>query len=89
MAQPLPPVPRASVEAYRAAIAKAIAEGCDAETLTLRLTMRDESGLRRDRAVGVDEISFVGGEMRFHGVRVVSGGVQVSILDRGSADATS
>lgn len=68
---------------FRQAIVKAQAEGAGADDLILRLTLRDESELKRDPTVKVDEISFAGGVMRFLGVKVVAGGVAVSSLDRG------
>jgi hypothetical protein len=68
---------------FRHAIAAAEADGVAREAMVLRLTLRDDAELKRDPAVAMDEISFVGGEMRFLGVRVVAGGVPVSSLDRG------
>ncbi|WP_187449201.1 hypothetical protein [Caulobacter sp. 17J80-11] len=70
---------------FRHAIVTAEAEGLRTDALTLRLTLRDESELKRDPAVKVEEISFAGGVMRFLGVKVVAGGVAVSSLDRGGA----
>ncbi len=69
---------------FRQAIAQAESDGIDKKKMTLRVTMRDESELKRDRTVRVDEISFKDGEMRFLGVKVVSGGITSSTLDRGA-----
>jgi hypothetical protein len=68
---------------FRHAIAAAEADGVAREAMVLRLTLRDDAELKRDPAVGLDEIRFADGEMRFLGVRVVVGGVPVSTLDRG------
>lgn len=76
-----PPGARSTI--FRAAIAQAQNDGIAAEDLILRLTLRDEAELKRDRSVATDEISFAGGRMRFLGVTVVSGGVDGSSLDRG------
>ncbi len=76
-----PPGPR-SVQ-FRASIAQAELYGIAREDLILRLTLRDESELKRDPSVATDEISFAGGRMRFLGVTVVAGGVATSDLDRG------
>ncbi len=70
---------------FRQAIAQAETDGIDKAAMTLRVTFRDESELKRDRSVGVEEISFAGGEMRFLGVKVVSGGITTSVLDRGAS----
>jgi hypothetical protein len=53
--------------------------------MTLRLTLRDVHLMTRDPATPVADISFVGGQMRFLGVRVEKGGVDVSRLDLGDA----
>lgn len=68
--KPQPQTSRAGVEALRSAIAKAVDEGAALDTLVLRLSRRNESNLRRDSSVAEEEISFVGGVMRFLGVRV-------------------
>lgn len=68
---------------FRHAIVAAQADGLGADDLTLRLTLRDESELKRDPNVKTEEISFAGGVMRFLGVKVVAGGVPISSLDRG------
>jgi hypothetical protein len=70
---------------FRQAIAQAETDGIDKTDMTLRVTFRDESELKRDPSVRIDEISFLGGEMRFLGVKVVSGGITTSTLDRGAS----
>jgi hypothetical protein len=69
----------------REAIEKAEQDGVDREDMTLRLTLRDVSDLKRDRTIAIEDISFAGGVMRFLGVKVTSGGVEASTLDRGEA----
>jgi hypothetical protein len=69
---------------FRAAIVQAELDGVAKAQMTLRLTLRDESELKRDRSIPVEEISFIDGEMRFLGVKVTPGGVAVSTLDLGS-----
>ena len=49
--------------------------------MTLRLTLTDASQIKRDPSVPVDDISFIDGEMRFLGVKVVQGSVATSALD--------
>jgi hypothetical protein len=64
--------PRApDIADLRSAIDKAETQGIDRGDMLLHLTLRDESVIKRSRSVGVDEISFADGEMRFIGVRVV------------------
>ena len=64
--------PRApDIADLRTAIDKAETQGIDRGDMLLHLTLRDESVIKRSRSVGVDEISFADGEMRFIGVRVV------------------
>lgn len=70
---------------FRSQIEAAIAEGIAPEDMTLRLTLRDVTLLSRDRTTPVADISYAGGEMRFLGVRVEKGGVDVSSLVRGPA----
>src|SRR3569623_156902 len=72
--------PRPKIPEFRAAIAQAVADGIDRDTLVLRLTLRDESDLRRNPSVAVEEISYADGAMRYLGVRVVGGGTE-SVLD--------
>ena len=51
------------------------------DTMLLRLTFRDESLIKRSPEVGLDEVSFIDGEMRFVGVRVKVGNIPQSLLD--------
>ena len=78
--RPKPPVSPAVV--FGAQIDTALAGGVLAKTMTLRLTLNDGRRLRRDDKVPLDQISYLGGEMHFRGVRVVEGGVGVSVLDQ-------
>ena len=59
-----------TIEDLRAAVTKAEADGVSRDTMLLRLTFRDESLIKRSPEVGLDEVSFIDGEMRFVGVRV-------------------
>lgn len=70
---------------FGAQIEAALAAGASAETLTLRLTLRDASLLTRDPSIPLADISYVGGVMRFLGVLVEKGGVTDSVLDHGKA----
>ena len=64
-------------------IEAALLAGVDVEAMTLRLTLRDASNIRRDGEIPVQDLSFTGGEMRLLQVKVVAGGVDVSKLDLG------
>jgi hypothetical protein len=68
---------------FRPQIQAAVADGVSTEAMTLRLTLRDANRLSRDPTTPVADISYVGGEMRFLGVRVAAGGVPTSVLDKG------
>lgn len=70
---------------FRAEIESAEAAGTAREAMTLHLTLRDASNIRRDNDLAMEDISFVGGEMRLLKVKVVSGGVAASRLDLGEA----
>ncbi len=72
--------PRPRLPEFRAAIAQAEADGTPKEDLVLRLTLKDDADLRRDRSVGLDEIRFVEGRMQFLGVTILAGGVSESAL---------
>jgi hypothetical protein len=64
--------PRApDIADLRSAIDKAETQGIERGDMLLHLTLRDESVIKRSRSVGIDEISFADGQMRFVGVRVV------------------
>jgi hypothetical protein len=78
-----PKVIRPPAVVFREAIEQAEADGVKKAKMTLRLTLRDDSDLKRDRTLAVTDISFKEGEMRFLGVKVEPGGVVVSVLDRG------
>jgi hypothetical protein len=51
--------------------------------MTLRMTLRDVSELKRDPKVATEDISFRDGKMTYLGVFVETGGVTVSDVDRG------
>lgn len=76
------PTAQQRVAKLRAAIELAEAEGVAKDAMVLRLTLRDESDLKRDRSIPVEEIRFADGQMTFLGVKVVCSGVTVSTLDR-------
>lgn len=65
---------------FRAEIGKAEALGLSRENMTLHLTLSDVNKLRRDRSLPVADISFADGAMRYLGVKIEEGGVQVSVL---------
>jgi hypothetical protein len=74
--------PRApDIADLRSAIDKAETQGIDRGDMLLHLTLRDESVIKRSRSVGVDEISFADGEMRFIGVKVVVTSEAMSSLE--------
>jgi hypothetical protein len=67
----------------RLAIEQAEADGVARENMTLRMTLRDVSELKRDPKVGIADIAFSPEGMRYLGVMVDPGGVSLSTLDRG------
>ena len=75
-------ISRKRIQKIRDMIAAAERDGETAATMLLHLTLGDASELKRDRSVGVHEISFRDGEMRVLGVKVTEGGISVSKLDR-------
>ena len=75
-----PPPSPASV--FGGQIDTALAGGASVDAMTLRLTLNDGRRLRRDDDVPLDQISYLGGQMHFRGVRVIEGGVLVSVLDQ-------
>jgi len=85
MAKPPPAKPMLGSpdKRFRGQIEAAVAEGVAVEDMTLRLTLRDASLLARDRNTPVADITYSEGVMRFLGVRVEQGGIDVSKLDRG------
>jgi hypothetical protein len=70
-------------------IARALSEGAEPQDLTLHLTLGDVAQLKRDPAVPIPDISFVGGGMTFLGVTVIKGGVDASVLRGPEADASA
>ena len=70
-----------SIEDLRAAIVVAEADGVERADMLLRLTFRDVSLLKRSTAVGIEEVSFANGEMRFLGVKVIAAPVPLSRLE--------
>ncbi len=78
------PLERGSrIETFRKAIEAAEQEGVSREAMTLRLTLRDTTLIRRDNTIPVQDISFADGEMKVLNVRVISGGIPESVLDLG------
>lgn len=78
--QPRPLPKQDTITGLRAIIADADEKGADRASLLLNLTHRDAALLKRSPAVAMEEISFLGGEMRFLGVKVEVGAVTVSAL---------
>ncbi len=70
-----------SIDDLRVAIDRAEAEGIARPDMLLRLTFRDASLIKRSPSVGVDEVSFADGHMRFLGVKIVVGPVALSSLE--------
>jgi hypothetical protein len=82
----MPPQParrKPAGQHFRNEIEAAEAQGVGRDVMTLRLTLSDVSALKRDRSLAVEDISFADGVMRYLGVKVESGGVPESTLDRG------
>jgi hypothetical protein len=73
--RPLPPGQR-----FKPQIEKAFAEGVASADLVLQLTFGDAAKLKRDPNVNLEDISFLGGETRYLGVKVVEGGIDASAL---------
>ena len=71
-ATPAPTLPPAQV--FRTAIETAQAQGADVSAMLLHLTLSDQAKLKRDRTIPLEDIRFADGEMRFLGVRIVTGG---------------
>lgn len=82
---PEPPNAASPSVRLRGQIEAALAAGLALEDMTLRVTHRDRVLLSRDPAIAVADISYVGGVMRFLGVRVETSGGAASALDRGRA----
>ena len=84
------PLERGSrIDTFRKAIEAAEKEGVDRDAMTLRLTLRDSTLLRRDNTIPVEDISFADGEMKVLKVRVISGGTPESVLDLGGDSAVA
>lgn len=66
-----PSLPPAQV--FRTAISNAQAQGAEVSSMLLHLTLGDEAKLKRDRSVPLEDIRFSDGEMRFLGVKIVTG----------------
>lgn len=77
--------PKSMAETFRKAIEAAEQSGTSRDDMTLHLTLRDASNIRRDNRIPVSDLSFANGEMRLLKVKVVTGGVDVSKLDLGAA----
>ncbi len=73
---------RSAAVHFRNEIEKADADGIGREDMTLRLTLGDVTHLKRDTSLALSDISFKGGVMRYLDVKIVQGGVPVSLLDR-------
>jgi hypothetical protein len=73
--RPLPPGQR-----FKPQIEKAFADGVSSADLVLQLTFGDASKLKRDPNVSLEDLSFLGGETRYLGVKVVEGGIDASAL---------
>lgn len=73
-----------AAEEARLAIEQAEADGVARDAMTLRMTLRDASELKRDPKVPMADISYRDGTMSYLGVAVdQGGGVTQSSLDRG------
>lgn len=88
VSRPRPAPPRAPAAShFRGEIDRAEAQGVSRADMTLQLTLNDVNTLKRDGSLGVADISFAGGEMRYLGVKVVQGGVTTSALSYPATDA--
>lgn len=81
-----PPTRQPLVDTLRRDIETAEEKGVGRDAMTLRLTLRDTTALRRDNTIPLEDIRFVDGEMWLLNVRVVSGGVPASVLDTGDEE---
>jgi hypothetical protein len=72
-----------AAEEARLAIEQADEDGVNRDAMTLRMTLRDVSELKRDPKVPMADISYGPDGMRYLGVAVDQGGVTQSTLDRG------
>jgi hypothetical protein len=76
-----------SISELRTAIDRAENQGIARGDMLLHLTLHDEAKIKRSPSVGVDEVSFADGEMRFVGVKVVVAAGVVSSLEAPAAAA--
>lgn len=81
--RPLPLERGSRIDTFRKAIEAAERDGVERGAMTLRLTLRDATMIRRDNTIPLDDISFSDGEMKVLKVRVISGGIPESVLDLG------
>ena len=83
--QPQKPARRrgSSAEEARYLIEAADEDGVKRAAMTLRMTLRDVSELKRDPQVATADISYGPDGMKYLGVAVDQGGVTQSTLDRG------
>jgi hypothetical protein len=72
-----------TAEEMRLLIDQAEADGVKRAKMTLRMTLRDASELKRDPKVAMEDIRYAAEGMRYLGVLVEQGGVTISTLDRG------
>ena len=72
-----------AAEEARLLIDQAEADGVARAAMTLRMTLRDVSELKRDPKVPMADISYGPDGMKYLGVAVDQGGVTTSTLDRG------
>jgi hypothetical protein len=72
-----------AAEEARLAIDEAEADGVSRAAMTLRMTLRDVSELKRDPKVPMADIAYGPDGMTYLGVAVDQGGVTQSTLDRG------
>lgn len=84
------PLERGSrIDTFRKAIEAAEKDGVERDAMTLRLTLRDATMIRRDNTIPLADISFADGEMKVLKVRVISGGIPESVLDLGGDSAVA
>lgn len=70
-----------TIDDLRVAIQRGEDDGVMRQDMLLRLTLRDVSLIKRSPSVKTDEVSFVGGDMRFLGVKIVQGPYAISALE--------
>ncbi len=72
-----------SAEEARLLIDQAEADGVARADMTLRMTLRDASELKRDSKVPLEDIGYSAEGMRYLGVLVEQGYVSQTVIDRG------